>query len=65
MANSKSKKKIVILKGKGKFKNQFRFLPIAKNGKKLSDRDFYTRKSSLLKMLEHNFPDWQIVDRTV
>jgi len=61
MANRKT---VEVTRGKGKNKNQFRFMPKASNGKKLSDRDFYKRKATLVRMLKKNFPDFEIVDLT-
>lgn len=58
-------KKAIIQKGKGKRKNQFRFSLIASNGRNLSDREFYTRKAHVTRMLTKNFPEFKIVDLTI
>lgn len=56
-------KKAIIKKGAGKYKNQFRFSLLATNGKNLSDREFYTRKSNCIKTVKKNFPDFKIIDQ--
>lgn len=58
-------KKIKISRGTGEYESQFRFTPVADNGRILSDRDYYRNKYDLLKMLKKYFKDWEIVDETV
>jgi uncharacterized protein YegP (UPF0339 family) len=59
-----NKKSVVIVKGRSKRSKEFRFKLLASNGQNLSDREFYKRKSTLIKMLKKNFPGFKIVDQT-
>lgn len=61
MAN---KKTVIVCHGRGKRSKEFRFKLKASNGKNLSDREFYKRKRTMIKMLQKNFPEFVIDDQT-
>lgn len=60
-----ARRRIEIEYASPKTRKEFKYLIISDNGKPISDRDFYKRKPTLLKMLAKYFPGYQVVDKTL